>query len=135
MQIFIIGTPLETAMNLDRKRFIRQISEAKLILNSIRGINHWRGPLVEMYRPYEMWLECYINVFESFKNNDMVTANKWNMSAIGLTPLFHMEEYFINMKRRLYTKDREFYQKWHTLGESHINMYWVGEWKKILQKY
>lgn len=45
-------------------------------------------------------------------------------------PNFHTEEYFKNMKKRLYTKDNEHYKQWKILGESYENWYWVNnKWK------
>ena len=44
-------------------------------------------------------------------------------------PSFLTEDYFNQMKRRLYTKDKEFYNQWKDLGESEINWYYVDdEW-------
>lgn len=62
MQIFITGTPLETALDLDKKRFYRQLSEAKIIRKAIMGLNGWKGPLIEMYRNNTEWLDLYINI-------------------------------------------------------------------------
>lgn len=134
MQIFIIGTPLETALSLDNKRFHRQISEAKIILKAINGLNKWRGPLIEMYKSNIEWLTNYILIFEAVRVNDMVFAEYLNNLTINITPNFITKEYVINMKKRLYTKDKVFYKKWKSLGESNINMYWVNnEWKIIKQ--
>lgn len=134
MQIFIIGTPLETALSLDSKRFHRQISEAKIILKAINGLNKWRGPLIEMYKSNIEWLTNYILIFEAVRVNDMVFAEYLNNLTINITPNFITKEYVINMKKRLYTKDKVFYKKWKSLGESNINMYWVNnEWKIIKQ--
>lgn len=44
-------------------------------------------------------------------------------------PDFHTQDYFNNMKRRLYTKDKEHYKQWENLGESDVNWYFVnGKW-------
>jgi hypothetical protein len=46
------------------------------------------------------------------------------------TPPFHTQEYLNQMKRRLYTKNREHYKQWAELGESEQNYYYVdGEWR------
>ena len=48
-------------------------------------------------------------------------------------PEFHTDEYFEQMKRRLYTKDKEHYSYWSELGESNENWYWVdNQWKKYV---
>ena len=45
-------------------------------------------------------------------------------------PEFHTQEYFDQMKRRLYTKDPQHYAGWAQLGTSDVNWYYVdGAWK------
>ena len=124
MQIFIIGSVLETAKSLDKKRFHRQISEARLVLDSIKGKKQWKGPLVEMYRNHVMWLDAYIKCFESYRDGREDIARNLNFVCDILKPPFFRQEYFDNMKRRLYTKDKVTYKIWEDLGESHTNMYW-----------
>lgn len=140
MQIFIIGRPLETALELDKRRFNSQIHEAKIILNWCNLINngegkHWvNQPLAKMYINNIDWLSLYIELFESVKNNDLEKANEIDRLMLQITPNWHCEEYYIQMKRRLYTKNPKFYNKWHYLGESYDNWYWVdGRWKKFPQ--
>ena len=42
-------------------------------------------------------------------------------------------EYYDQMKRRLYTKDKSWYSQWAHLGESVENWYFVdGEWRKYV---
>ena len=135
MQIFIIGTIFDTAMSLDKRRFHRQISEAKIIRDAIDGKNKWKGPLVEMYRYNTVWLDLYIATFEAVKNGNILAAINISCRALQYTPNFHIDIYLVNMKARLYTKDKEYYKKWEEFGESHVNMYWVdNEWKFISQK-
>ena len=44
-----------------------------------------------------------------------------------------LTEYFKQIKRRLYTKDKEHYSYWSELGESNENWYWVdNQWKKYV---
>lgn len=140
MQIFIIGGPLETALVLDKRRFNSQIREAKIILNWCNLINNGEGkrwvnqPLAKMYINNINWLSLYIELFESVKNNDLEKANEIDRLMLQITPNWHCEEYYIQMKRRLYTKNPKFYNKWHYLGESYDNWYWVGgRWKKFPQ--
>lgn len=50
-------------------------------------------------------------------------------------PKFHTQEYFDNMKKRLYTKNHEQYKQFAHLGESYENWYWVdNKWKIYKQK-
>ena len=56
----------------------------------------------------------------------MIHYNKWFWDN---RPEFHTDEYFKQMKRRLYTKDNNHYSQYKDLGESDINWYYVNnEW-------
>lgn len=136
MQIFNIDVePIQTAYALDNKRFHRQLSEAKLIYNGILGLNGWNNSIVaKMYQNHLKWLECYINVFENIKVKNTYKANYWNDLSKQYTPEFLSEEYILNMKRRLYTKDPIFYKDWEIYGKSNINMYYINhQWKYYQQ--
>ena len=55
--------------------------------------------------------------------------------ADSYKPNFQTEEYFENMKKRLYTKNKGHYKQWESLGESYENWYWVdNKWKIYKQK-
>ena len=65
MQVFIIGTPLETARALDPKRLRKQIIECRQILDALNGAKAWSNhPCVLQYRGYEEWLELYLDVLK-----------------------------------------------------------------------
>lgn len=135
MQIFIIGTIFDTAMSLDKRRFHRQISEAKIIRDAIDGKNKWKGPLVEMYRYNTVWLDLYIATFEAVKNGNILAAINISCRALQYTPDFHIDVYFNNMKSRLYTKDESYYSSWKEYGKSYVNMYITGDtWRFITQE-
>jgi hypothetical protein len=54
----------------------------------------------------------------------------YDLVAEEYQPLFHTEKYFSQMKRRLYTKDNNYYAQWAHLGTSEDNWYFVeGEWR------
>ena len=57
MQVFIIGSPLETAMALDRRRLNKQIIECRQILNAIFGkTNAWvNHPCTLQYHKHKHW--------------------------------------------------------------------------------
>lgn len=144
MQVFIIGTPLATAMALDRKRLNKQITECHQILEALNGAtarsNH---PCVLQYRGYEKWLWYYLSVMEYYYLIDCWDSFSkeclrpfminWNILATQLTPPFHTQEYFDQMKRRLYTKDPKHYKQWEHLGTSDENWYFVDEeWRKYI---
>lgn len=143
MQVFIIGSPFETAQILDKKRLNRQIQEAKVILDALNGTKAWSNhPCVLQYRGHEAWLMSYRDCLRYYykatyaKNtvygcavdfDDCVLSNRYcNL----ITPSFHTKAYFDQMKRRLYAKDPVHYAQWAHLGESEDNWYFVdGEWR------
>lgn len=132
MQVFIIGSPLDTAKNLDRRRLNKQIIECQQILNAIDGkTKSWSNhPCTIQYKKYKEWLIAYMHCLKAFYNKDIHKARIWNLYASDNTPNFHTSAYFDNMKRRLYTKDNEYYKQWESLGKSYENWYWVNnKWK------
>lgn len=131
MQIFIIGSPIETADVLDRRRLNKQIIECRQILAAIEGRSKaWANhPCVLMYRKHTSWLKNFLQCLESARHQYMA-ANIYSLNADRIRPPFHTEGYFNQMKRRLYTKDNEYYKQWSHLGESDVNWYCVdGEWR------
>lgn len=133
MQVFIVGTPLETAMALSKRHLNNQINEANIIFDALNGKKAWSNhPCVLQYRGYERWLEMYVRTLHYYDRNIglQLIANE---EALKLTPPFHTQEYFNQMKRRLYTKNKEHYSQWSYLGESEENWYFVdGEWRKYI---
>ena len=135
MQVFVVGSPLETAMALDPKRLRSQISEAYVILSAIHGeskgwIHH---PVTLMYsEPNSVrWLQMYADILEGYLNGS-VGVLEADREAQKITPAFHTPEFIEQMKRRLYTKNPEHYSQWESLGESEDNMYWSPTQKKWL---
>ena len=127
MNVFIIGTPLETAAILDSRRLRKQIIECKQILAALRGqTKFWRNhPCTIQYENYEAWLELYMDCLKSWLEGDMMSAVVYSDHAENyFKPLFHTEPYFDSMKRRLYTKDPEHYAQWAEWGTSDVNWYW-----------
>lgn len=132
MQVFIIGTPLETAMALDAKRLNKQTIEARQILKAIVGDSKaWANhPCTLMYREHWEWLYSYERALEHHKLGNPTLAKAWSEDAERKTPPFHTEAYFKQMKRRLFTKNPEHYSQWAHLGTSNENWYFVdGEWR------
>ena len=130
MQVFIIGTPFETAMNLDKRRLNKQIIECRQILDALNGAKAWSNhPCVLQYRGYEKWLRNYLRVLHNWQIGG-VPHHFYNDMANKSRPPFHTQEYFDQMKRRLYTKDPVHYAQWAYLGTSEENWYFVdGEWR------
>lgn len=134
MQVFIVGTPLETARALDPKRLNRQIQETKVILAALNGAKAWSNhPCVLQYRGCENWLAAYSLCLESFVSKRDMEATIANVYAGMYRPDWHTQEYYDQMKRRLYTKDQEHYAQWAHLGKSNENWYFVdGVWQKYV---
>lgn len=131
MQVFIVGTPLYTAMALDRRRLNKQVIECKQILDAINGAKAWSNhPCVLQYLDSRLWLRNYMKCLDSYQKGDMISAELFSSACDCIRPPFHTGEYFKQMKRRLYTKDKEYYEQWAHLGESEDNWYFVnGEWR------
>lgn len=131
MQVFIVGSPLETAQVLDKRRLNKQIIENNQILNAIYGQRAWRNhPCTLQYKDLTAWLCAYSLCLEDYRDKNMEDAEFWSNVADSVRPSFHTEEFFNQMKRRLYTKMPEHYNQWEHLGESDVNWYFVdGEWR------
>jgi hypothetical protein len=142
MQVFIVGSPLETASALSKRHLNNQINEAKIILDALNGAKAWSNhPCVLQYRGYEEWLRSYKECLEECqegKSDDSPDGGFYGMRDASrhcevCKPSFHTQEYYDQMKRRLYTKDKEHYKQWADLGESQENWYCVdGEWRKYV---
>ena len=131
MQVFIVGSPLETAMALSKLHLNNQINEAKIILDALNGAKAWSNhPAVLQYRGHEMWLGFYKYCLEYYANGWLRDAKIENDYAESCKPPLHTQEYFTQMKRRLYTKDPVHYAQWADLGKSDENYYYVdGQWR------
>jgi hypothetical protein len=134
MQVFIVGSPLETAMALDPKRLRKQIIECGQILDALHGQSAWSNhPCVLQYRGYEMWLGFYKYCLEYYANGWLRDAKIENNYAESCKPPFHTEEYFDHMKARLFTKNPQHYARFAEYGTSDYNLYYVdGEWRKYV---
>lgn len=134
MQVFIIGTPLETATALDNHRLNKQIIECQQILDALNGAKAWSNhPCVLQYRGYEKWLEHYLSCLTLYKHNATIHAKVCSDLAQMCKPEWHTTEYFDQMKRRLYSKNPEHYKQWSHLDKSDINWYFVDkEWRKYI---
>lgn len=136
MQVFIIGSPLETARALDSKRLNRQIQETKVILAALNGAKAWSNhPCVLQYRGREEWLRAYKECLEWYVRGNEDKALWASNLADYWRPMFHTEQYFSNMKARLYTKNPQHYAQFAEYGTSEENWYWSqeqGEWRKYV---
>lgn len=135
MNVFIVGSPLETAMALDAKRFNKQCIETKQILDALFGESKaWnRHPATLQYEEYKFWLQTYQSCFLAYKNRNFEGAVIYSQLADSIRPPFHTESFFAQMKRRLYTKDPIHYARWADLGTSEENWYWSPTEEKIIK--
>lgn len=126
MQVFVVGSPIYTAQCLDRLRLNKQIVECGQILSALRGdtkawVNH---PCTKQYRNHQLWLYYYQKSLLNYKRGDLKMSMWYSNAADYIRPGFHIQAYYDQMKRRLYTKDRNHYGVWSSLGESYENWYW-----------
>lgn len=134
MNVFIVGSPLETAMALDSRRLMKQIIEAQVMLDAIRGKAAWKNhPCTLQYREHARWLQCYTYCLMHYKDANLGSAVKASKYCEMMKPPFHTEEFFNQMKRRLYTKDSNHYKQWADLGTSEENWYWSPSEEKIIK--
>ncbi len=132
MTIFLTGTVADTADDLDVKRFNKQIVECQWIINMAEGktkpSNH---PAYLMYKDHIDWVKKYKECFIAYKNKDYELCKRLSNEADMIKPDFLCEELYTNFKRRLYTKDPEFYKRWEHLGKTEANYYYVdNKWWK-----
>ena len=134
MQVFIVGSIYNTVMVLDKKRRHKQWVEIQQIIDAIDGNKAWKNhPCTIQYREHKNWLLLYRTVIE-YVNMDMhEKAMGMSLIAESWRPKWHTQEYFDQMKRRLYSKNPEHYKQWAYLGESQENWYFVdGVWRKYI---
>ena len=134
MQVFIVGSTLETAIALDPKRLRKQIIECGQILDALNGNSAWSNhPCVLQYKAEIGWLRAYKVCLQAYINGHYNEASKVSEYATRITPDWHTQEYYDQMKRRLYTKDPEHYKQWDCFGKSDENWYFVdGKWRKYV---
>jgi hypothetical protein len=136
MQVFIVGSPLETARAMagDTRRYNKQIIEVGQILDALNGNSAWSNhPCVLQYRGREEWLRAYKECLEWYVRGDEGKALWASTLADYWRPMFHTQEYFDNMKARLYTKNTQHYAQFAEYGTSDYNLYYVdGEWRKYV---
>lgn len=132
-------------MALSKRHLNNQINEASIILAALNGAKAWSNhPCVLQYRGYEKWLIYYLWCLEEYNNslnatNDYDKDNRLCFAAIHsdnadfLRPDWHTQEYYDNMKSRLFVKNPQHYAQFSEYGTSDYNLYYVdGEWRKYV---
>lgn len=136
MQVFTpYDNPLDCAHALwnDKKRFNKQITECKQILDAIDGKTKWwaNHPVTRMYKPYRNWLLYYACCLTAYKvwandvNSTLYTAKLYSEKANAIRPPFLTKEFCDQHKRRLFTKAPQLYQEFSNYGTSEENWYVV----------
>lgn len=136
MQVFIVGTPYETAEALDIRRLNKQMIENQQIMdaNLGDGTGWWHNhPVVKSYKKHFQYLYRYHLCLFWYKRGNKPMARKMSEQAMAFKPNFHTEEYFTQMKRRLFEKDEEYYKQWSYLGKSLDNWYWSDDENKFIK--
>lgn len=137
MNVFIVGSPLETARALDKKRLNKQIIECQQILDALDGKKAWSNhPCTIQYREHRTWLVLYMACLNYYRRGNYFMADFTSQvleDAKSEAPHFHTEEFFTQIKRRLYTKDPIHYAQWADLGTSEENWYWSPTEEKIIK--
>ena len=134
MQVFIVGSPLETARALSKRHLNNQINEASIILAALNGAKAWSNhPCVLQYRGYEAWLRAYYGCLYSYVRGEKQDAIVYSELADAIRPDWHDQRYYDNMKARLYTKNPQHYAQFAEYGTSGYNLYYVdGSWRKYV---
>ena len=135
MNVFIIGSPLETAEALDPRRLNKQIVECKQMLNAIEGqTKAWRNhPCTLQYEKHVLWLQLYRACLVAYKGNNIKEATICSDAADSIKPHFLDKAFYKQMMRRLYTKDPVHYAQWAHLGTSEENWYWSPSEQQIIK--
>lgn len=132
MNVFVVGSPLETAQALDDRRLNKQIIECRQMLKAIDGnTKAWaKHPCTLQYGRHRAWLWRYLTCLECFRNGALRAAEGYSALADLHRPSFQTQAFLDQMKRRLYTKDSRHYAQWAHLGTSEVNWYFVeGKWR------
>lgn len=134
MNVFIVGSPIETARALDPLRLNKQIIECQQILDALNGKKAWsHHPCTLQYQGHEKWLLNYMSCLVRYKCGEYGRAEVSSRWCDQTRPDFHTVEFFEQMKRRLYTKNPVHYAQWADLGESQENWYWSPSEEKIIK--
>lgn len=141
MQVFVpYAEPIKVAECLDGLRLRKQLIENKQILDAIDGVGKgwFNHPVTKMYEPYREWLYNYTNCLQEYykakqyygEDSESYSfycrmAIHYSKEADKIRPLFLTEEFCNQHKRRLYTKNPEYYIQFAIFGKSEENWYFV----------
>ena len=96
------------------------------ISSNTRRSQAWKNhPVTKQYRRHTEYLEAYTKCLECYKAGKFDLASQYDKKAIANKPDFLTEEFCDQHKRRLYTKNNNFYAYFYKYGESQENWYYV----------
>lgn len=132
MQVFIpYKSPLRVASCLDSRRLRKQVIECNQILKAISGESiAWKNhPVTIMYSSYTIWLEHYRDCLISYIENNLEKARFFDNLCLtpGIYPWFlDYNDLIIQHRKRLYTKNSNYYSIFSSDGKSDENWYIIG---------
>lgn len=130
MTIFLTGSCVDTADDLDYKRLNNQIKECNQLINEIEHFsNSENNPYILMYKDYIEWIELYRDCLISYNEKDYSLCQLLSLKAEKIKPHFICEELYTHYKKQLYTEDPALYSGWEHLGQTFANYYYIdGNW-------
>ena len=134
MQVFMpYMNPFDTARALDKRRLNKQIIECSQILRAIGDRNApWANhPIVAMWRRFKVWLQLYSKCLQYYRDGYESTAQLYGEGCLDCKPDFLTEEFCVQHRRRLYTKDPQLYAQWARYGCSDENWYYTEDGRLI----
>lgn len=128
MQVFVpYPNPFRVAQELDKRRLNKQIVECGQILRAIDDPDApWsHHSVVAMWKPYRDWLWWYRDCLDNYRRGNVQVARDIGAICFDKHPAFLTRDFCHQHRRRLYTKDPEFYSQWAEYGTSEENWYYV----------
>lgn len=139
MTIFIINSPYKTAKILDPKRLNKQVLECQWMIDMAEGKTKEKNhPAYLMYKNHIEWIKLYqrcLSYYRDYlKHNDgdeLLMSITFSNEADKIKPPFLCQELYDNFRKRLYTKNPEYYSDFAEYGKTEANYYFVdGNWLK-----
>lgn len=130
MQVFVpYASPMRTARCLDPKRLRKQILECRDIYRSATGgTEGWKNhPVTKMWKGNLHYLVHYHNCLQCFQDGKLFRA--LIESVLAGRPKFLKRGLLLAHRRRLYTKNPDYYKQFAKYGRSEVNWYWSPEKK------
>lgn len=96
MNIYVFGSPYNTARLLSNEERIKQLHAAQRVMSAINN-GDFSDPRVAQYKGHMQWIKYYMLCLNSYRH-DHPTAQKiafmYSDMADKIRPIFHTSEYF-----------------------------------------